>query len=93
MSATLLEVPAPVIRDVVELRRDFHAHPELGFEEVRTAKIVAERLKGLGYEVRTGLGQTGVIGILRTKRPGKTVLLRADMDCLPIEERSGVEFA
>jgi amidohydrolase len=93
MSATLLEVPAPVIRDVVELRRDFHAHPELGFEEVRTAKIVAERLKALGYEVRTGLGQTGVIGILRTKRPGKTVLLRADMDGLPIDERSGVEFA
>ena len=93
MSATLLEVPAPVIRDVVELRRDFHAHPELGFEEVRTAKIVAERLKALGYEVRTGLGQTGVIGILRTNRPGKTVLLRADMDCLPIDERSGVEFA
>ncbi len=93
MSSTLLEVPAPVIRDVVELRRDFHAHPELGFEEVRTAKIVAERLKALGYEVRTGLGQTGVIGILRTKRPGKTVLLRADMDCLPIDERSGVEFA
>ena len=60
---------------------------------MRTAKIVAERLKALGYEVRTGLGQTGVIGILRTKRPGKTVLLRADMDCLPIDERSGVEFA
>jgi amidohydrolase len=93
MNPTLLEVPAPVIRDVVELRRDFHAHPELGFEEVRTAKIVAERLKALGYEVRTGLGQTGVIGILRTTRPGKTVLLRADMDCLPIDERSGVEFA
>ncbi|MBV8082067.1 MAG: amidohydrolase, partial [Candidatus Eremiobacteraeota bacterium] len=92
MSTSALEVPAPVVRDVVALRRDFHAHPELGFEEVRTAGIVAERLKGLGYEVRTGIGQTGVVGILRTKKPGKTILLRADMDCLPIDERSGVEF-
>jgi len=93
MSTNLLEVPAPVARDVIALRRDFHAHPELGFEEVRTAGIVAERLKSLGYEVRTGVGQTGVLGILRTKRSGRTILLRADMDCLPIHERSGVEFA
>lgn len=92
MSASLLEVPSAVVRDVVALRRDFHAHPELGFEEVRTAGIVADRLSALGYEVRTGVGQTGVVGILRTARPGKTVLLRADMDCLPIDERSGVEF-
>ncbi len=93
MSVDVLAVPEPVVRDVIALRRDFHAHPELGFEEVRTAGIVAERLVALGYEVRTGIGQTGVVGILRTKRPGKTVLLRADMDCLPIEERSGVEFS
>ena len=93
MSSNLLEVPAPVARDVIALCRDFHAHPELGFEEVRTAGIVAERLKSLGYEVRTGVGQTGVLGILRTKRSGRTILLRADMDCLPIHERSGVEFA
>jgi amidohydrolase len=93
MSPNLLEVPAPVVRDVIALRRDFHAHPELGFEEVRTAGVVAERLNALGYEVRTGVGQTGVLGVLRAKRPGKTILLRADMDCLPIHEHSGVEFA
>jgi amidohydrolase len=93
MSSSVLEVPSAVVRDVVELRRDFHAHPELGFEEVRTAGIVAQRLKALGYEVRTGIGQTGVVGILRTKKPGKTILLRADMDCLPIIELSGVEYA
>jgi amidohydrolase len=93
MTTSLLEVPSEVVRDVVALRRDFHAHPELGFEEVRTAGIVADRLKRLGYEVRTGVGQTGVVGVLRTKKPGKTILLRADMDCLPILEQSGVEFA
>lgn len=93
MASSVLEVPSAVVRDVVELRRDFHAHPELGFEEVRTAGIVAERLKALGYEVRTGVGQTGVVGVLRTKKPGKTILLRADMDCLPILEMSGVEYA
>jgi amidohydrolase len=93
MASSVLEVPSAVVHDVVELRRDFHAHPELGFEEVRTAGIVAQRLKALGYEVRTGIGQTGVVGIFRTKKPGKTILLRADMDCLPIIELSGVEYA
>ncbi|HEY6356870.1 MAG TPA: amidohydrolase [Vicinamibacterales bacterium] len=93
MASSVLEVPSAIVRDVVELRRDFHAHPELGFEEVRTAGIVAQRLKALGYEVRTGIGQTGVVGILRTKKPGKTILLRADMDGLPILEMSGVEYA
>jgi amidohydrolase len=93
MAGSVLEVPSAVVRDVVELRRDFHAHPELGFEEVRTAGIVAERLKALGYEVRTSIGQTGVVGILRTTKPGKTILLRADMDGLPILEASGVEYA
>lgn len=91
--AATFEVPQAVARDVVALRRDFHAHPELGFEEVRTAGIVADRLAGLGYEVRTGVGQTGVVGVLSTKKPGKTILLRADMDGLPILEQSGVEFA
>ena len=88
-----IEVPTSVVRDVITWRRDFHAHPELGFEEVRTAAIVARRLRDLGYEVRTGVGKTGVAGILRTKRPGLTILLRADMDALPIQEESGVDFS
>jgi len=93
MTGSVLDVPATVIDDVVGLRRDFHMHPELGFEEVRTARIVADRLKALGYEVRTGVGQTGVVGILRTKKPGRTILLRADMDGLPVQEQSGVAFS
>lgn len=93
MSGAVLEVSAPILEDVISLRRDFHMHPELGFEELRTSRIVADRLKALGYEVRTGVGQTGVVGILRTNKPGRTILLRADMDGLPVHEESGVGFA
>jgi amidohydrolase len=72
---------------LVELRRDFHRHPELAHQEHRTARIVAERLQELGLDqVRTGLGQTGVVGVLKGGRPGRTVLLRADMDALPLAE-------
>ena len=79
--------------DIVALRRDFHAHPELGYEEVRTSEIVAERLRDLGLEVRTGVAKTGVIAILRggkstSENPGPTVLVRADMDALPVEEKN-----
>ena len=93
MSGPVLEVSPPILEDVISLRRDFHMHPELGFEELRTSRIVADRLKALGYEVRTGVGQTGVVGILRTGKPGRTILLRADMDGLPVHEESGVGFA
>jgi amidohydrolase len=75
------------------LRRDFHAHPELGFEEVRTAGIVAEELKKLGIEVTTGIAETGVIGIIEGNGPGPVVLLRFDMDALPITEETGVAYA
>jgi amidohydrolase len=72
---------------LVELRRDFHRHPELAHQEHRTAGIVAERLQSLGVdEVRTGVGQTGVLGVLRGGQPGPTVMLRADMDGLPLTE-------
>lgn len=76
-----------------ETRRDLHRYPELGFQEVRTAGIVAERLSRLGYTVRTGLGKTGVTGFRKGGKPGKTVLLRADMDALPIEEKTGASYA
>ena len=78
---------------VVAWRRDLHAHPELGFSETRTAALVAEHLRSLGMEVRTGVGRTGVVGILRGGRPGKTVALRADMDALPVLEATGLPFA
>jgi len=78
---------------IIEARRDFHRHPELGFQEARTAGIVAARLGALGYTVRTGLGTTGVTGLLRGGQPGKTVLLRADIDALPIAERTDAPYA
>jgi len=72
---------------LVATRRDLHAHPELGFEETRTGALVAERLRQLGYGVRTGVGKTGVVGVSRGgSGNGRCVLLRADMDALPIEE-------
>lgn len=77
---------------LVSTRRDFHAHPELGFEEVRTAGIVAQRLTGLGLEVQTGVGKTGVVAMLEGDHDGPTVLVRADMDALPILEDNGVSY-
>ena len=78
---------------VIAWRRDFHQHPELGNEETRTAGIVAAHLKSLGLEVQTGVGRTGVVGLLRGGRPGPVVALRADMDGLPVTETSGLPFA
>ena len=78
--------------EMTSLRRDLHAHPELGFQEVRTAGIIAKRLTELGYTVRTGLGKTGVTGLLKGGKPGKTVLLRADIDALPIREETDVPW-
>jgi amidohydrolase len=75
------------------LRRDFHAHPELGFQEVRTAGIVAKELNTLGLEIATGIAETGVIAMLDGRNPGPTVLLRFDMDALPIEEETGADYA
>jgi amidohydrolase len=81
-----------VLPKVVAWRRDFHQHPELGNREVRTAGIVAEHLRGLGLEVRTGVAKTGVVGLLRGGRPGGTVALRADMDGLPVTEEVDLPF-
>jgi amidohydrolase len=74
-------------------RRDFHQNPELGNREVRTAKIIADHLRSLGIEVKEGVGKTGVVGVLRGGKPGACVALRADMDALPIVERTNVPFA
>ena len=78
---------------VIATRRDIHEHPELGNREVRTAKIVADRLRSLGIEVQEKVAHTGVIGVLRGGRPGKVVALRADMDALPVSEQVDVPFA
>lgn len=81
-----------IIPSMVALRRDIHSHPEMSFEEERTASIVAEGLRELGLEVKTGVGGTGVTGLLRGRSPGKTLLIRADMDALPVEEANELAF-
>src|SRR5690606_20139587 len=78
---------------LIEIRRDIHAHPETGFDTVRTAGIVAQELAALGLEVQTGLGRTGVVAEIRGGRPGPCLILRADMDALPIHEETGLPFA
>lgn len=78
---------------VIEWRRHFHQHPELSNREVKTAAFVAEHLKKLGIEVQTGVAKTGVIGLLKTGKPGPVIALRADMDALPVTERNSLPFA
>lgn len=91
-----LRQEAEAMRDrLVSVRRDLHQHPELAFQEVRTASIVADRLTELGYEVQTGVGKTGVVGVLEGGRPSGrsfTLLLRFDMDALPIHEAVDTPF-
>jgi amidohydrolase len=78
---------------LIDVRRDLHAHPELAFQEVRTAGVVARELARLGVPHQTGIGRTGVVGVIEGGRPGKVIAIRGDMDALPIEERTGLEFA
>ncbi len=79
--------------DLIEVRRDIHAHPELGFEEVRTAAIVARELTRLGIPHQTGVGKTGVVGLIDGGRSGPVLAIRADMDALPIQEDTALPFA
>jgi amidohydrolase len=86
---------AEFVPGMVALRRDLHEHPELAFEEVRTAGIVAQRLDSLGLQVQTGVAKTGVIGLLRggaSQPEGKTIAIRADMDALPIHELNEIDY-
>ncbi len=87
------ELASAINDQVVTWRRDIHANPELGMQEFRTAGLVAEHLESLGIEVQTGVGGTGVVGVLRGGRPGPVVALRADMDGLPVTELADVPFA
>ncbi|MCR6030755.1 amidohydrolase [Nocardioides sp. zg-579] len=77
---------------LLALYQDLHRHPELGFQERRTAGLVAQRLSSFGFEVVTGVGGTGVVGVLRNG-PGPTALVRADMDALPVKEATGLDYA
>ncbi|MDY7078733.1 MAG: amidohydrolase [Chloroflexota bacterium] len=78
---------------LVAWRRDFHAHPELGFHEYRSAGIIADELHKLGYQVQTGVAHTGVVGLLAGEQPGPVVMARFDMDALPVTEESESEYA
>ena len=104
MTAPAQAVEAPLLADIerrvsavegrmIAWRRDIHQHPELSNQEHRTAKLVAEHLKKLGLEVTTGVGGTGVVGLLKGALPGKVVALRADMDALPVWELTELPFA
>lgn len=101
MSSSLANDPTTAIRTLteriaphlIEIRRDIHAHPELGFEEVRTAGVVARELARMGIPHQTGIGKTGVVGVIEGGRPGPVLAIRADMDALPIQEASGLPFA
>lgn len=93
MTVHLREDAQRLAGQLIAWRRDLHRNPELGFEVHRTAALVAERLGSLGLEVRRGIGRTGVVGLLRAPTPrGPAVLLRADMDALPIQEVEGREY-
>eukprot|EP01033_Poteriospumella_lacustris_P021991 gene21991-16440_t len=82
-----------VVDEAIELRRAIHRHPELAFRETRTSALVADRLLNWGYEVTTGVGGTGVVGVLRRGTGTKGLGLRADMDALPVQEATGLPFA
>jgi amidohydrolase len=88
-----LKSEAYLLKDqLIAWRRDFHRHPELGFQEFRTSGIVAKHLSTLGIEVQTGVGKTGVVGLLEGSKPGPVVMLRFDMDALPIEEANQTDY-
>lgn len=78
---------------LVEIRRIIHRHPELGFEEIQTSTLISEWLQKFGLEVQRGIAKTGVVGLLKGKKPGKTVAIRADMDALPMDEVNQVPYA
>src|SRR5689334_1608611 len=81
-----------LLPDLEALYTDVHAHPELSMQETRTAGVAADRLRAAGYDVATAIGKTGVVGILRNGE-GPTVMLRADMDALPVQEATGLPYA
>src|SRR5438034_4630285 len=93
----LIERVAPSVErwgaEATAVRRDLHAHPELAFEEQRTAHVVEAFLERLGIRCRTGIAGSGIVAMLEGGKPGRTIAIRADMDALPIQEPAGLSFA
>ena len=92
MNVTIRSEIQALENTIISTRRDIHQHPELAFEEHRTAELVANRLTSLGIDVETGIGKTGVVGTLKGNPNGKTIALRADMDALPMQETSDIPY-
>ena len=93
LSSTIQQQAGAMLDDLIAIRRDIHAHPEIRFTEVRTAKIAADALRSLDIETQTGVGKTGVVGILRGGLgEGKVLGIRCDMDALPIQEKSDAPY-
>ena len=92
MNEKLDKIISKYLDEIINIRRDIHENPEIGMEEVRTSGIVKAELLKLGLEVEDKVGKMGVVGLLRGKKDGKTLLLRADMDCLPMDELTDLEF-
>ncbi len=93
LASILLEDASELESEIIEARRKIHMEPELAYNEYKTASFIAERLKSLGIEVRERVGGTGVLGIVKGRGEGKVVALRADMDALPLEEKTGLPFS
>src|SRR5438309_9997916 len=81
-----------LLPDLESVYKDIHSHPELSMQEKRTAQMAADRLRAAGYDVTTGVGKTGVVGLLKNG-DGPTIMLRADMDALPVKEATGLPYA
>src|SRR5687767_12083103 len=92
LAAEAERLSAELNPQVVAWRRDFHQHPELGNRETRTARVVADELRKLGFTVTTGVATTGVVGVLKGGLPGPVVALRSDMDALPVAEQGDLPF-
>ena len=93
LNETIADEVAAVADRVVAWRRDIHANPELSNREFRTSELVAEHLRDLGIEVQTGVAHTGVVGLLKGGKPSPVIALRADMDALPVTEKTGLPYA
>ncbi len=92
-TAAIHDLTAAIEAELIAIRRDIHAHPELAFEEVRTAGVVTRELTRLGIPHRTGIAKTGVVGLIEGGRPGPVLAIRGDMDALPITEKTGLPWA
>ena len=92
MKEKIEQLAEKYLERIMEMRRELHRFPELGFKEFKTAEIIKKELDRIGIPYESEIAATGIVGLIKGKKEGKTVLLRADMDALPVEEESRCEF-